>query len=119
MLRVGEWQSLFDRMHAVARAYDAAEKLEEPIRTKTLDELRAILSSVSRIVTDADEIVATGEAFLANDFSPLPFLISDIGARTKVARFFLKEEGKQKSKDWLQAKEAALREAHRVDRLEW
>jgi hypothetical protein len=84
-----------------------------------LDELRATLSGVSSIATDADELVATGEAFLGNDFSPLPFLVSETGARTKLTRFILRDGSKQKAKEWLQAKEAALREAHGVNRLEW
>lgn len=119
ILRAGAWQVIFDRMHAVARAYDAAENLDEPIKTKAVDELRAILSDVDGIVANADELMAIGEAFLGNDFSPLPFLIFDTGDRTKLARFILKEGGKQKAKDWLQATEATLKQAHSVDKLEW
>lgn len=119
VLRADACQGVFDRMYAVARAYDAAEKLEEPMRNRDLEEIRAVLSDVDRIFMEVDELTSTEESFFSNDFSSLPFLVADIGERARLARFLLKEGGKQRAKEWLQEMEAALRTAHGVNKLEW
>ena len=117
-IRHGVGQEIFGRINAVVRAYETAEGLEDHARGRDLENLSVTLSDVDRIIEDANQLLTTEEIFFSNDFSALPFLIGETSERVKVARSLLKV-GKQKAKEWLQAKDAALRSAYGVNKLEW
>jgi hypothetical protein len=119
VLRPSSCQDIFDRMNAVVRAYDAAEKMEHPVPSRSLNKIRSVLSDVDRILEDADALLSVEKNFLANDFVPLPFLGSDVNERIKLTRFVAKDSGRLRGKEWMQAQEAALLKTYGVDRLIW
>jgi hypothetical protein len=119
VMRPNACQSIVARMKAVADAYRTAAQLAEPIRNSVLDELRLALSDAERVLVDTDDLLAAEKIFFAGDLSPLPFLVSDIGDRNRVARFVFGRVGKRRAKESLLSKEAELRSAHGVTKLAW
>ena len=89
--------------------------------SKAMRDLKAALADHERLAGDARRLLAEGEAFEANDFTPLCFLVPDRTDRYRLAKLVLalggKDVGKEAAKQWLTNYEATYCQRYNVKTL--
>lgn len=116
--RTGEIRARVNNLQGWCRKAD--EELLK-LRGKKLTEAAAVFADFSRLQRELVEHQELLTAFEANDFTPLAFVLKEFSDRAKVARFARNRlhisGGKDAAKDWLMAREQALKDQHGVARL--
>lgn len=110
-----------DALRGLRKHYDAAN-LDALSNRKLRRALTAALADQPRLIAAARQVIADGEAFLANDFMPVCFLVSDSASRERIAKWARPTSASQvdyvSNKNWLQKLEAALCKTYNVKRIQ-
>lgn len=110
-------------LRSIAAAYRDAERLDESATTKTLTRITGVVAGLPGMIDSGQRLLDMETAFMKSDWSALPFLVADKSECLKLVRVVLAHAdtpgGKDRAKEWLSQKEAALRMQHNVQKISW
>lgn len=122
VLRTDQFSNVNTDLRSINQAFDRAASFTDETKSSELVAVASTIADLPRVVEAANSLIEAEKAFLASDWSALPFLVRDLSDRVKLARIVIGHAGnpggRDRAKQWLQEFETELKTRHGVNRLE-